>query len=364
MPHAFRLDPDASAMYLDNPLDQCQAYSRAFHFLVQLIEQPENLLMVARLDPDTVGPKSGTIAIDSNQMPDYEFDVIGEVQAPAEIRVSLDACDVADGETVPIDFGTVIQGQPGPTFTFTVYNEGAAPLECGAVQLPASGFVLTEPLAATIDPCASDTFTVQLDTSAMGTYSGSISFDNSDGGLLYGDSIDEDPYDFAIAGAVVHQNDTCETAIPAEIGVPYNGSSVGANGTDISSCGDDDPCDVWHSVTPEFDYDHVIDLFGSEFDTTLAIYDACGGNELACNDDSQVPGFKLQSRVTVFLQKGATYYIRIAGFAQETGNYTLNITGPVCAAPIVADLNDDCMVTLEDLAIFASHWLQSNIQYP
>ena len=64
-----------------------------------------------------------------------------------------------------------------------------------------------------------------------------------------------------------------------------------------------------------------INTCGSDFDTTLALFDACGGSELICNDDS----CGLQSKVTYSVTAGNTYYLRVAGNNGATGNYTVNI---------------------------------------
>jgi hypothetical protein len=65
----------------------------------------------------------------------------------------------------------------------------------------------------------------------------------------------------------------------------------------------------------------TISLCGSSFDTTLAVFDSCGGIELACNDDYCA----LQSQLTIDLTAGQTYLIRVAGYNGQTGGYTLTL---------------------------------------
>ncbi len=38
----------------------------------------------------------------------------------------------------------------------------------------------------------------------------------------------------------------------------------------------------------------------------------------------------------------------------------ITLDSPVCAAPLEGDLNGNCVVNLEDLALFARSWLSSN----
>ena len=85
--------------------------------------------------------------------------------------------------------------------------------------------------------------------------------------------------------AAAPPNDDCASAIAVTEGVPYNGSTVGATGTDISECANNDWRDVWHSYTPSSNGFATVSLCGSSFDTTLSVFDDCGGTELACNDD-------------------------------------------------------------------------------
>ena len=58
------------------------------------------------------------------------------------------------------------------------------------------------------------------------------------------------------------------------------------------------------------------------YDTVLFVQDAaCGGSELACNDDF----FGLQSSVSVNLTQDQTVMIVVSGFQGNSGNFTLNI---------------------------------------
>ncbi len=123
-------------------------------------------------------------------------------------------------------------------------------------------------------------------------------------------------------------NDECDGALPVSSGVPVSGSTVGATGTDFTLCGMDedgffdDTKDVWYSWTADCDGVATFSLCGSSFDTTLAIYDACSGNELICNDDDCE---LTRSRLTYEVTSGTTYFIRVAGRFGLTGEYTLSV---------------------------------------
>jgi len=66
-------------------------------------------------------------------------------------------------------------------------------------------------------------------------------------------------------------------------------------------------------------------LPGTAFDTTLAVFDACGGNEVAFNDDSDSCWDATFSRVSWPVTEGAVYSIRVAGFNHLHGQYALRL---------------------------------------
>jgi hypothetical protein len=60
-------------------------------------------------------------------------------------------------------------------------------------------------------------------------------------------------------------------------------------------------------------------------DTQLVLYDACGGNEIACDDDG---GSDSHARLELgcdILIPGNTYYLQVDGYAGATGNFILHI---------------------------------------
>lgn len=165
---------------------------------------------------------------------------------------------------------------------------------------------------------------------------------------------------------LVSIGDECANAIPVESNEPYSGATTDATGTGLSSCSYNDTLDVWHTFTPEVTADFTVSLCGSGFDTTLAIFDGCNGEELACNDDTPIGvcSSKLQSRLTLILEKGPRYLIRIAGYDGESGDYALSVTGPTCGEPIPGDMNGDCKFNFPDFAAIVSRWLECKLYPP
>jgi hypothetical protein len=120
-------------------------------------------------------------------------------------------------------------------------------------------------------------------------------------------------------------NDACTDCARVATDIPYHGRTQSATGTNISSCVDGDTLDVWNCWTADCTGRVTISTCGSSFDTSLAVYDACGGHELACDDDGCPLSPGLRSMVTLDVTEGTTYFIRVAGYNGAFGNYTLTV---------------------------------------
>ena len=95
-------------------------------------------------------------------------------------------------------------------------------------------------------------------------------------------------------------NDQCENATGVYLCIPYNGStSAISNDTGIA----------WHRFGAPKNGRYVISLAGSDYDTTLVVYDSCGGVVLELNDDYYPDG---TSKVLIDLSASQSCYIRIA----------------------------------------------------
>ncbi|MFO0857304.1 MAG: hypothetical protein U0640_08125 [Phycisphaerales bacterium] len=161
-------------------------------------------------------------------------------------------------------------------------------------------------------------------------------------------------------------NDNCAGRTAAVVGSnAWNNVSATTEGPS-GSCnfgGNPDGLDVWFDYTAGAESFISVDTFGSAVgDTSMQIFDTCGGTELACNDDA---GGGLQSQICNFpVVTGTHYIIRVAswGAAPVGGDGVLNITassGPTpftppaeaqdepgtCDDPAAADLNGGCNVT-------------------
>ncbi len=118
-------------------------------------------------------------------------------------------------------------------------------------------------------------------------------------------------------------DDACGAANPLLTnGQTINGTNVGAttDGTWPCAAGG---ADVWYRYTGNAAGGNVtISLCGSGYDTAVMVLDACGGTNLACNDDF----CGLQSTTSFVAAPNTTYWVAVGGFASSTGNFTVLLT--------------------------------------
>ena len=125
------------------------------------------------------------------------------------------------------------------------------------------------------------------------------------------------------AGAVLLQVNAAATA-STNVGTCLEGSNPNCGGTGIK--------DVWFkfvyaggpvTITTDF-------TGGTMNDTRLAVWSACGGTQLYCNDD--IGGTNYKSTITVpcgALTLGVTYFIQAGGYNAATGTFSIRVTAPV-----------------------------------
>lgn len=111
----------------------------------------------------------------------------------SEISVTADDNAIADGSG-SLDFGTVVVGSP-TLKTITVSNIGNETLNLMEPISVPNGFSASSFGQTALAPNTSTTFTVTLDATSVGNYSGQLSFMNDDA--------DESPYNFTISGSVI-----------------------------------------------------------------------------------------------------------------------------------------------------------------
>jgi hypothetical protein len=140
--------------------------------------------------------------------------------------------------------------------------------------------------------------------------------------------------------------DACSAATPVPAG-SYTGCTTLATADGDSTCGqggNGPGPDVWYAYTPSCTQNVIIDTIGSSYDTVLSVHSGCptaaDSATLVCNDDAG-SSFGVVSMVSLNVNAGTTYFIRVAGYSGGSGDYTLRIaeylsapTNDSCASPV------------------------------
>lgn len=113
-------------------------------------------------------------------------------------------------------------------------------------------------------------------------------------------------------------NDECVNAIAVDCGDVVTGST--ANGA--TNSGNNSSADVWYSYSGAAGDITVSLCNNTNYDSYLRVFDACGGTQIAFNDD----GCAAQSTLTFTADGVTTYYIMVEGYAANNGNFEMAVT--------------------------------------
>ncbi len=118
--------------------------------------------------------------------------------------------------------------------------------------------------------------------------------------------------------------------------------------TEATTAGDDPVCSgdaatVWFAYTPAAEQLLAAHTFGSNFDTTLAVYTGERGSltQIACNDDTS----SLQSAVSFTAQAGVTYFFRAAAYGSNRAGGELHFSLDEAAPPPNDDFDNATPIT-------------------
>lgn len=131
----------------------------------------------------------------------------------------------------------------------------------------------------------------------------------------------------ALSAVVLAQNNSCAGAIALLPGSNGPFTNVGSTTSAPTwPCGNS-VNDVWFSFQASATGNVTVDTCGASIDTVLQVFSGgCGSLvSLGCNDDS----CNTASSVTVPVQVGGTYRVRVAGYGGVTGAFPVNVQGPV-----------------------------------
>lgn len=149
--------------------------------------------------------------------------------------------------------------------------------------------------------------------------------------------------------------DVCDAATPIAQGT-YTGCTTNAIQQGYAPCLDGFQVapDIFFNYLAEATGKVTFDTFGSAFDSVLSVHEGCPANSLnaiACNDDWSI--FEDNASVTVQVEKGREYIVRVSGVDGAKGGFVLHVSG---LTPCPADFNFDGDVNTIDFITFLNAW--------
>ncbi len=148
-------------------------------------------------------------------------------------------------------------------------------------------------------------------------------------------------------------NDICINAIPLTLNGGYQTYTNMATSVDAANptCGGATAIkDVWFSFI--YNGGNVTistQLSGTLSDTRLAVYDNCGGNQIACNDDFNGVYSSSITLTCLDILQGQTYFIQAGGYNDLSGTFGIAITSSTvngCTQPNATNFN--ACATIDD----------------
>lgn len=250
----------------------------------------------------------------------------------SDITVAQGGTDLLSGSST-VAFDSQVEGGTGESITFTVSNVGPANLVLQPVVVGA-GFVVTDNFTAgdMVATSATDTFTIQLDTSTPGDFSATVSLPSNDP--------DENPFVFTVTGTVtmntqpliIDNNDAGFSSTPNFVTM----GGQGYNATVLQSDNSDAGVATWtFTGLPAGTY-RVGATWTTAFDlrATDAMYSIDGGAAIVVNQ-RQHP---VQSGRPFVLDGGSIFADLDSGYAHAGGDLTITLsdtpTGVVIADAI------------------------------
>ncbi len=196
--------------------------------------------------------------------------VVGGLIGGVQIQVFHGATQVADGGSVSM---TATVGST-VTDTFTIKNLGAKTLTLSdPITLPA-GFTLTADFGTTsVAPGASTTFTVQLSTSVIASYSGTVSFGTNDP--------NNNPFSFTLTGSVGSTqiiDDSSASGFSTTAGWIYYGGQGYLNEVHYAAAGNGSQIATWTFTAAPGSYDVAVTYSAQSNRATNAPYTIYDGN--------------------------------------------------------------------------------------
>jgi len=185
--------------------------------------------------------------------------------------------------------------------------------------------------------------------------------------FLYNQSFSDASFDIAVI-SLSQPNDECTTSTNIPIQEDSNPAFVQGNlggaTESLSPCTGNYATDVWFSFTATSTDLNILISPESNFDPTLEVFDACGGNSIACINNNGINFSEAYHNTNYVI--GNEYFIRVFGYNQIFENINFNISVSTHATSINDYANDTLNIypnpTSDKLTIDIKNELYNNIQ--
>ena len=146
------------------------------------------------------GTFTSSITIDNDDADEnsFTFDLTGTITATPEPEINVytgtdnTGIAIADAQVTPINLGSAVQGTD-ITQTFAIENTGTAALTVTSILVNGTDFSVASSIT-TIATGATETFAVTLSGANTGTFTSTVTIDNTDG--------NENPFTFDVIGSI------------------------------------------------------------------------------------------------------------------------------------------------------------------
>ena len=136
-----------------------------------------------------------------------------------------------------------------------------------------------------------------------------------------------DCQDFACAADPACASVCPELTLAGALPISLPETTLGRNDAQQGSCATGTGgADLTFSFTAPAAGDYTFDTAGSAFDTVVYVLDACGGTEIACNDDVAAPSDTTSAATATLAAKQTVVVVVDGDDAAAFGDFTLTVS--------------------------------------
>ena len=118
-------------------------------------------------------------------------------------------------------------------------------------------------------------------------------------------------------------SDCADDELAGPLPISLFDTTVGGVDDHTPTCSNSFASDRAYAFIAPADGSYTFDTVGSSYDTVIAVFDGCGGRELACNDD--MDNVDRVSSLTGPLVEGQRVIVVVDGYLKNDGDVRVNV---------------------------------------